>query len=190
MKEYFTEAFILDVQEIGECDSLITFYTRDFGKITAKAKSIKKIISKSAGHLQPLNFVNIRLIEKNTLPAGRQSFQIIDALTSENCAKLKINIDSFVKFLNIAKFIKDATFEHYPDYRFWLAIKKVMGLDVIKNEIIIYRGLLKILGFDPEFADCVACELKEITFFFKNDHCFLCKKCAFKAPKNELILIN
>src|SRR3989338_9136209 len=117
MKEYFTEAFVLDIQEKGECDSLIIFYTRDFGKITAKAKSIKKIISKSAGHLQPLNFANIRLIEKN-------GFQIIDALTSESCVKLKINQDSFAKFLNIAKFIKDATFEYHPDYRFWLTIKK------------------------------------------------------------------
>ncbi len=44
MKEHFTEAFILDIQEKGEFDSLITLYTRDFGKITAKAKSIKKII--------------------------------------------------------------------------------------------------------------------------------------------------
>ena len=64
MKEYFTEAFILDIQEKGEFDSLITLYTRDFGKIMAKAKSIKKIVSKSAGHLQPLNFANVRLIEK------------------------------------------------------------------------------------------------------------------------------
>lgn len=183
MKEYFTEALVLDNEINGELDSRITLYTRDFGKITAKAKSIKKIVSKSAGHLQPLNFVNVRLIEKN-------GFQVIDALTSESCVKLKINPDSFAKFLNIAKFIKDATFEHHPDYHFWLAIKKIMGLDIIKDEIIIYRGLLKILGFDSKFANCAICELKEITFFFKNDHCFLCEKCAFKAPKNELILIK
>lgn len=183
MKEYFTEAFILDVQEKGELDSLVTLYTCDFGKITAKAKSIKKITSKSAGHLQPLNFAKIRLVEKN-------GFQIIDALTSESCAKLKINPDFFAKFLNIAKFIKDATFEHHPDNRFWLVIKKVMGLDIIKDEIIIYRGLLKILGFDPEFADCAVCELKEIKFFLKDGHCFICQKCALKAPKDELILIK
>ncbi|MEK7634600.1 MAG: DNA repair protein RecO [Patescibacteria group bacterium] len=183
MKEYFTEAFILDIQEKGEFDSLITLYTRDFGKIMAKAKSIKKIVSKSAGHLQPLNFANVRLIEKN-------GFQVIDALTSESCAKLKINSDSFAKFLNIAKFIKDATFEHHCDYRFWLAIKKIMELDIIKDEMIIYRWLLKILGFDSEFADCVVCKSKEIKFFLKNDHCFICQKCAFKAPKDEVVLIS
>ena len=65
-----------------------------------------------------------------------------------------------------------------------------MELDIIKDEIIIYRGLLKILGFDPKFADCAVCEFKEIVFFFKDDHCFLCKKCAFKAPRDELILIK
>ena len=50
MKEHFTEAFILDIQEKGEFDSLITLYTRDFGKITAKAKSIKKIIFFKKNH--------------------------------------------------------------------------------------------------------------------------------------------
>ena len=65
-----------------------------------------------------------------------------------------------------------------------------MELDIIKDEMIIYRWLLKILGFDSEFADCVVCKSKEIKFFFKNDHCFICQKCAFKAPKDEVVLIS
>lgn len=181
MKEYFTEALVLDIQEKGEFDSSIIFYTRDFGRITARAKSIKKIISKSAGHLQPLNFANVRFIEKN-------GFQVIDALTSESCVKLKSNPDILTKFLNIAKFIKDTTFDFHPDYRFWLAIKKVIGSDF--DEKTICRFLLKIMGFDPEFASCFACESKDIKFFLKNDHCFSCQKCALKAPEDEVILIK
>lgn len=189
MKEYFTEAFVLDVKESGEFDALITLYTRDFGKLAAKAKSVKKIVSKSTGHLQPLNFVNVRLIEKSGSLAGKWDFQIIDALTSESCARLKANADSFAKFLNVASFIKEAVFDLQPDYHFWLAIKKNMKLDA-EGEPIIYRRLLEVLGFDPKFADCVACEFKEVDFFHKNDHCFLCGKCAFKVPKDELLLIN
>ena len=71
MTEHFTEA-----------DSLITFYTKDFGKVGAKAKGAKRIVSKLSAHLEPLNFVLVRLIE------GR-GFQIADALTINNQSILR-----------------------------------------------------------------------------------------------------
>ena len=71
MTEHFTEA-----------DSLITFYTKDFGKVVAKAKGAKRIVSKLSAHLEPLNFVLVRLIE------GR-GFQIADALTINNQSLLR-----------------------------------------------------------------------------------------------------
>ena len=63
-----------------EIDAQIVLYTRDFGKVLAKAKSARKMTSKLNGHLQPLNFINARLIEKT--PVGR--FQVVDALTADD----------------------------------------------------------------------------------------------------------
>jgi recombinational DNA repair protein (RecF pathway) len=74
MQEYITDAIVLDKVDSGELDSRVFLYTKDFGKIVAKAKSLRKITSKLAGHLQPANLVAARIVEKNGV-------QLIDALT-------------------------------------------------------------------------------------------------------------
>ena len=46
---------ILKRHPFGEADELLTIYTREFGKIRAKAVSVRKPLSKLSGHLQSLN---------------------------------------------------------------------------------------------------------------------------------------
>lgn len=193
MTEYFTEAIVLDKKESGEADSLLVLYTQDLGKITAKAKSLRKITSKLNGHLQPLNFAKIRLVEKN-------GFQIIDALSINSCELFtrsesafggKKEAENFAKFMRILNFIKEMTFELHPDYRLWAAMKKLFSRDGGQDieEKIIYRGLLKILGFDSQFADCALCRKKEAKFFIKEDHLFFCGDCGLKNRGDGVILI-
>ncbi len=194
MLEHYTEAFVFDNKINKELDAVITLYTRDFGKVVAKAKSARKITSKLNSHLQPLNFANVRLIEKNSSPAGRQGFQLVDALTIDNSYKPK----NLAKFLNIARFIDEMTFELHQDLRLWQAIKKIFSADLANLEDkIIYLGLLKILGFDSEHAVCVVCGNPQTDYFSKSEHIFLCAKCvAFqrsstgKIAQNQLLFIG
>ncbi|MBI5306249.1 recombination protein O N-terminal domain-containing protein [Candidatus Wolfebacteria bacterium] len=117
MIEYFTEALVLDNEDMGEFDALITLYTAELGKVAAKAKSIRKISSKLAGHLQPLNFINARLIKKN-------SFQIVDALTIDKSRNMGQTSENIKKNINIAKFLDEMTFELQEDLHLWQVIKK------------------------------------------------------------------
>lgn len=47
-----TEGVILKRRNFGEADRLLTIYTRDFGKVTALAKGVRRPRSKKAGHLE------------------------------------------------------------------------------------------------------------------------------------------
>lgn len=169
MLEHSTKAFVLDSENINELDKLVYLYTEDFGKVIAKAKSVRKITSKLAAYLEPLNFIRARLIEKN-------NFQIIDALSFEKMAALPQN-------LAIAQFIKETAFELQQDKKLWRFIRQ----SAKKN--LSYRPLLKILGFDPDFASCRICNCQQVNYFSKNDHVFFCQKCSFKVFKDEIILI-
>lgn len=196
MLEHYTEAFVFNNKTSKEIDAVVSLYTRDFGKVIAKVKSARKITSKLNGHLQPLNFVNARLIEKNFLLDGRQGFQIVDALSVDG-AYFKKSFEESEKLLNIAEFINEMTFELHQDLRLWQAIKKIFSVDLAGlEEKIIYRGLLKILGFDPEHASCVAylptgkvCGNSQTDYFSKIEHIFLCAGCIGKIDKNQLLLI-
>ena len=71
MQEYVTEAVVLDAVPSAELDVRVSLFTKKFGKLVARAKSVKKITSKLAGHLEPGNVVKIRLFgEKGVQQVG------------------------------------------------------------------------------------------------------------------------
>lgn len=174
MTEYFTKALVLDQENSGEFDKLIFLYTEDLGKVVAKAKSIRKITSKLAGQLEPLNFIRSRLVEKN-------GFQIVDALAFN-----KINVSQ--PALELLQFIKEMTFEFQPDRKFWLILRKTFR-DINSGKKFSYGSFLGILGFSPKFASCNVCNSKFTAYFSKTEQVFLCRKCGWKIPKDEVILI-
>jgi DNA repair protein RecO (recombination protein O) len=174
MEEHFTKALILAQENIGESDRRIIMFAEDLGKVSAKAKSARKIISKLAGHLEPLSFSNVRMIEKG-------GFQLTDALSIAKAPKTGANAE-FLEFL------KDMTFELQPDRRLWAEIKKTLFRKNAEEKIS-YREILKIIGFDPKFARCFACQSESVIAFSKTEQDFLCKAHALKVPRNEIILI-
>jgi DNA repair protein RecO (recombination protein O) len=50
-----TIGIILKRRSVGEADRIITVFTKEEGKITIKAKGVRKITSKRASHIEPLN---------------------------------------------------------------------------------------------------------------------------------------
>ncbi len=170
MIEYFTSALVLDAEDVGELDKRVFLYTKELGKVVAKAKSARKITSKLAAYLEPFNFIKIRLIEKN-------GFQVVDAL---NFGKIEISPENFA-FL---QFIKEMTFELQPDKKLWFYLRR---------KKFSYRQVLKIFGFDPDFAGCRVCAKNPVAYFSKTDQIFFCRQCVargFKIPKNDLILLE
>lgn len=176
MIEYYTDALVLDKESRGELDGLAILYTKDLGKVVARAKSLKKITSKLAGHLEPLNFVKVRLVEKN-------GFQAVDALTVKVNKGIRKDAAKLAKFLRIADFIKEMTFECQTDHQLWRFIKKMFDSDF--EEKAAYRFLLRIFGFDSAFAACVLCRKKPVKFFNKKEPMFFCGQCGEKIWKNK-----
>lgn len=152
VKEYFTEAVVLDKEPIGELDLRVSLYTQLMGKISVKAKSARKITSKLSQHLEPLNIVKMRIIEKN-------GFQVADALKVERLP---------LQNINILKLISGAVLEGNPDYHLWSLIRS--GTNFLKE-------ILKALGFDPEFSLCATCQIKGPDFFIFSEAIYLCRRC-------------
>src|SRR3989344_5515459 len=57
---YFrTEGVILARRNFGEADRILTIYTKDYGKISAIAKGVKRPRSKKAGHVELGNWCKV-----------------------------------------------------------------------------------------------------------------------------------
>ena len=56
MRSFKTEAIIIKRNNFSESDRILTVLTRNNGKMKIKAKGVRKIISRRAPHIEPLNF--------------------------------------------------------------------------------------------------------------------------------------
>lgn len=156
--EYFTEALVLDKEPVGEADLQISLYTRDLGKITARAVGARKIVSKLASHLEPLNFVSVRLIQKNR-------FQAVDALKTGALSKDR-------DIVAVLQLIKELSAEGQPDYDLW---------DLIKSGQLSGGAALSALGFDSRFAVCESCGTQKPGHFLIRQLEYFCSSCLVKS---------
>lgn len=184
MIEYYTEAFVLDKEDFREHDGMVNLYTEELGKVSARARGLKKILSKSSAHLEPLNFVRVRLMQ---MKSGY--FQVIDVLPHHEVSvrEQKKNARQCGVLFSMARFVDRMTRELHPDQYLWHMIKRIAEVDA--DEATMYRFLLKALGFDPQYAVCAACEHPNVSRFLHDDHGFYCAECASKIGANAVSFI-
>jgi recombinational DNA repair protein (RecF pathway) len=177
MLEHYTTAIILDVEDRDDLDRMITLYTKDFGRLKARAKSVKKITSKLAGHLMPGNIVSIRLIERGE--GG--SFQVLDAL-SDRPPKISPELMKFIDILNRASPLG------LPDLGLWYEAERAISRGDFSPTR--YRRILMGLGIDVDSAVCAECGSSRIAYFVPGDVTFLCADSVKKMGISEYEIVK
>jgi len=163
MEEYVTDAIVLKKEPSGESDMRYTLFSERFGKISAKAGSSRRIVSKLAGHLEPGAVAKVRFIDKG-------SAQIVDALKSS-----RIDISpADLRFLN------DLLPDLQADPDLWVQLTR---------RAFSWRDILRVLGWDPRGAICSLCGRKAAWFFIPRQE-FLCDPCVSKMGKNKISYIR
>lgn len=164
MQEYISKAIVLKKQQTGDLDNRYTLFTERFGKIIVNAKSARKIISKLAGHLEPGIVTNVRIIEKNGL-------RIADSLKEYN-----LNIS-----INDLSLLSDILPEWESDFALWnFLISKKFN----------WKTILKMLGWDSDYAECAECGSKNVSFFHTKTQDFFCSNCINKKFKNNKFIFE
>jgi len=166
MYDFFSKALILDREPLGETDSYIHLLTAEYGKLSAKAKSLRKITSKLSSHLEPNSISLIRFV-------GKKGLHIADAL------KLHKKNYSW----NILNLLKKTVPEWHRDINLW---------DNVLKGSVEEKRLLSHLGFNISFSSCYFCQIKNPEFFFLKDHYFVCRSCSssFQIPEDDVVLIT
>lgn len=181
-----TSAIVLKRQDYRENDSLVVFYTQEYGKQTLIARGTKRSNSKLAGHIEPLNLVNLMIVP------GKGRDYAAGISTKNAFLDLKDNINSLHwAFLAISWFLKLIP-ESEDDKRLFMLLQRYLeGLDEMsKTEIKKEEGeilfstfsfrMLSIMGYEPQTKNCLKCQenLKELSNHFDlQSGGFLCQKC-------------
>jgi DNA repair protein RecO (recombination protein O) len=153
---YQTAGIVLRQRRLGEVDKVITLYTANFGKVEAVAKGVRRVKSRLAGHVEPLNHASYLLAH------GRNLDIITQAQTIETFQPLREDLGRLSRALYAAELVDRATeerAENFALYRLLLdALRRLAragDLDLVLRHFEV--ALLDLLGYRPQLRECVSC---------------------------------
>lgn len=158
MRDIITDALVLDKEEIADFDARLMLFTEKLGRVAARARSIRKITSKLAGHLEPFSFGKVRLVEGKGTENGWSRLQVVDALKTKSLPHTQ----------DIVPLVIEMTLEGHPDPRLWQTVEDGGGV----------REILDALGFSPQFAYCEKCHTARPGYFCIRESAYYCKTCV------------
>jgi len=142
--------------DLGEADRIVTFYSRDVGKIRAVAKGVRKTTSRSAGHLEPFTLSDVMFA------VGRELDVVSQADTLEAFRQVREDLVLTTHAYYLAEVVDLLTEDRMENRAVFDTL--VDGLrdlaDIADSRlvlIIFHLRLLEALGYRPELRECVSC---------------------------------
>lgn len=164
---FTTQAYIIKRRTYREYDKVVTLYTPQFGKIEAVAIGTKKLLSKLAGQLEPLQQVRVQLTRGKGLSriaqvvGGAHFFQKFgNDLTSIVWAQKTLSlIDRLVPWKESQRGLYDRL-EKYFDLMLFAHDESASALMAPVLTIGFGWQMAGLLGYKPIMTLCVACGVK------------------------------
>ncbi len=181
LRSYRVEAIIIRHSDYGEADRLLTFYSRQQGKLRALAKGVRKVTSRKAGHLEPFTHVSLQLARSRDLPIVTQA-ETVEAFLSLRKDLILTGHASYIlelvdRFTYIDETDNSSIFKLVLESLNRLASKSDPWLVLRYYEL----RLLDLLGFRPLLFECANCGqaiLAEDQFFSPGAGGVICPRCG------------
>ncbi|MEG3616629.1 MULTISPECIES: DNA repair protein RecO [Isoptericola] len=159
MPLYRDDAIVLRTQKLGEADRIITFLTREHGKVRAVGRGVRRTSSKFGARLEPFMAVDVQL------HTGRSLDSVTQVETIGPFAR-QISAD-YVLYTAGAAMLETAdrlvSQEHEPAVQqYWLLVGALRALSARAHApgLVLNSYLLRALavaGWAPSFTECARC---------------------------------
>ena len=158
MTVFGAEAIVLKQFDLGEADKIITFYSKERGKIRAVARRVRKTNSRLSGLVQPFNYLFVKIYRGSSLDkinqvTGKYSF-----------SSLRDDLSRMAYATYMAELVEKVGMEddaNPPLFSLLLStFHKLTELEEKKYPYLNLTFRLRILaltGFKPELKHCVSC---------------------------------
>jgi len=161
MPEYQTPALILTVKDYGEIDRIVTFYTRDFGKISGIAKGAKKSQKRFGGTLELFSQVQLSFFAKEPFSLVRINHcSLTQAFPFIHQDLIRLAYGSY-----LAELINELIPERVSHRELFLMLLKFFSLidsSPLKEDYlrIFEMRFLVASGYRPALTHCLECNRK------------------------------
>jgi DNA repair protein RecO (recombination protein O) len=165
-----TEAVVIKTTNLREADKIVTFFSKDSGKIQGIAKSVRKIRARYGGKLDLFTRVNVIFFQKlepmqgRGFPERHPLLPITQVDVLESFSRLKLEFPRIVGASYIAEFL-NRVFEEYDATHPKVydlvceTFRTLSSSDQIRNILPAFEiKLLAHLGYAPTLDRCVGCQ--------------------------------
>ncbi len=153
---YKTPAIVLRQRKLGDADKIITLYSANYGKLDAVAKGVRRVRSRLAGHVEPLNHGAYLLAH------GRNLDIVTQAQTIESFQPLRDDLGRLSRAFYVAELTDRCTVERAESFVLYRLLLDTLrrlseGEELDLNLRFFEMALLVQLGYRPELRHCVVC---------------------------------
>jgi len=185
MATYKTKGIVLKRKDVGEADKIITVFSDRYGKIIARAKGVRKILSKNGGSIELFILADFVFAE------GKNFDILVGASIINSFKNIRNNLKKTAIAYYFVELVDKLTSEKEGSNKiFGLLLESFSFLDSKKEKLLIYPyfelNLLSYLGYFPQLEKCVHCHKEinsEINYFSNHLGGIVCPNCQnFKNP--------
>lgn len=197
-----TEAITLRRTDYSNSSQIITFYTRNYGKIRTLAKGFKRSSGKfNSKAIDLLTYCQILFIKKE----HSSLYTLTDAVLQNNYPLFRNNLDAYYKAACIAELLNEFTEESDPSEQLFDICLETLSRMAANTGTAVYFlayeiKMLKVLGYLPELRYCVNCtgsiqQVAEV-YFSARAGGVLCRQCQEKlrngiiVPASVVFILN
>jgi len=187
-----THAITLRRTDYKDSSQIVTFYTRDYGKIQALAKGVKRSVKGISGGIDLLTHNHIVFIRK-----GSSALNILtEWALRDNFHLLREHSKKYYSAFYILELVREFTEENDKNEQlFDLFINTLHEMankdDPTVNIVAFEVQMLALLGYLPELNCCVNCKEKvspkSISFFSALEGGVICSDCGRKIREKVKI---
>ncbi len=120
MRNFKTEGIIIKRRNYQDSDRILTVLTKTNGKIYVRASGVRKINSRRAGHIEPINHSMLSLYHGNAFPV------LTEAETLNNFSSIKKDLESVGLALHLCELVDGLCPENQENMRVFYLLKETL----------------------------------------------------------------
>jgi len=153
-----TVAITLKSRKWGDADRIVTFYTKQLGKIRAVARGARRLKSRTGAALEPLAICDLDLFEKS----GDSLYRVSQVDFVEPFVRFREDLALMAAAARMANVVEAVTPDGDPDPQLFETLEQGLRLlltseDPTLTALLFQIRLLGLTGFRPQTDQCAAC---------------------------------
>ncbi|MCG3778495.1 MAG: DNA repair protein RecO [Nitrospira sp.] len=153
-----TAAITLKSRKWGDADRIVTFYTKEMGKVRGVARGARRMKSRLGASLEPLTICHLNLFEKS----GDSLYRISQVDLVEPFIKFREDLTLMTAAARMVNVVGAVTPDGDPDPQLFDTLEQglralITSHDPAMTALLFQIRLLGFLGFRPQTDHCAAC---------------------------------